>query len=152
MESCSAGRSRVDRSHHSFRASKQDCRRRSPCGCGSMDDVDVGGNPVVVGGRELQHCSTNENVKKTSETVVATSPIYGLVRQSRRLAPRISVPLTVCNSAEASPASHPRSFRLSATVTPKFFSLYHFSTYFLPYFFISRSGSPKYSPYTPLPL
>jgi hypothetical protein len=32
--------------------------------------------------------------------------------------------------------------RLSATVTPKFFSLYHFSPYFLPYFFISRSSSP----------
>jgi hypothetical protein len=32
--------------------------------------------------------------------------------------------------------------RLSATVTSKLFPLYHFSLYFPPYFFISRSGSP----------
>jgi hypothetical protein len=32
--------------------------------------------------------------------------------------------------------------RLSATVTSKFFPLYHFPPYFSPYFFISRSGSP----------
>jgi hypothetical protein len=31
--------------------------------------------------------------------------------------------------------------RLSATVTPKFFPLYHSPPHFLPYFFISRSGS-----------
>jgi hypothetical protein len=43
---------------------------------------------------------------------------------------------------------HEAALRLSATVTPKFFPLYHFSPYFPLYFFISRSGSPKYSPYT----
>jgi hypothetical protein len=32
--------------------------------------------------------------------------------------------------------------RLSATIIPKFFPLYHFPPYFSPYFFISRSGSP----------
>jgi hypothetical protein len=32
--------------------------------------------------------------------------------------------------------------RLSATVTSKFFPLYHFFPYFPPYFFISSSGSP----------
>jgi hypothetical protein len=35
-----------------------------------------------------------------------------------------------------------RLLRLSATVTSKFFPLYHFSPYFPPYFFISRSGFP----------
>jgi hypothetical protein len=34
------------------------------------------------------------------------------------------------------------NLRLSATVTPKFFPLYHFSLLFSPYFFISHSGSP----------
>jgi hypothetical protein len=35
-----------------------------------------------------------------------------------------------------------RGLRLSATVTPKFFPLYHFFPLFSPYFFISHSGSP----------
>jgi hypothetical protein len=43
--------------------------------------------------------------------------------------------------------------RLSATVTPKFFPLYHFFTshhqHFIPYFFISRSGSPYILPLYP---
>jgi hypothetical protein len=40
------------------------------------------------------------------------------------------------------PNSSNFTFRLSATVTSKFFPLYHFPPYFSSYFFISRSGSP----------
>jgi hypothetical protein len=47
-----------------------------------------------------------------------------------------------------------RHLRLSATVTPKFFSLYHFFAshhqHFIPYFFISRSGSPYILPLYPI--
>jgi hypothetical protein len=43
--------------------------------------------------------------------------------------------------------------RLSATVTPKFFPLYHFFAshhqYFIPYFFTSHSGSPYILPLSP---
>jgi hypothetical protein len=42
--------------------------------------------------------------------------------------------------------------RLSAAVTPKFFPLYHFSSYFPPIFSSPAAVPPKYSPYTPLPL
>jgi hypothetical protein len=45
---------------------------------------------------------------------------------------------------------HGAGLRLSATVTSKFFPLYHFFAshhqHFIPYFFISRSGSPYIVP------
>jgi hypothetical protein len=49
----------------------------------------------------------------------------------------------ICTMHHYCPLTH---LRLSATVTPKFFPLYHFFAshhqHFIPYFFISRSGSP----------
>jgi hypothetical protein len=69
-----------------------------------------------------------------------------------RISPRASVlgPLyvgLVVNAAqEVKHAWALPAFRLSATVLPKFFPLYHFfrshHQHFTPYFFISRSGSP----------
>jgi hypothetical protein len=58
-----------------------------------------------------------------------------------------------CNGQGKQKPQNRTNVRLSATVTSKFFSLYHFFAshhqHFIPYFFISRSGFPYILPLYP---